>query len=128
MIIAQQLLPRNSSRGSNRERLENLLPPTVPLQPLSISGQNGTGLPRGKDARKDIKVRKGKSHKYGPNEKIDVEKYKDFVGDLRGTGIQHARKPSFDMIENAIPIAIMNEISPNIRNILNQADQSPTFR
>jgi len=56
------------------------------------------------------------------------------MGDLRGTGLRKAtdkREPSYDLIENAIPIAIMNEITPLIRNAAFNAtprDPSPRFR
>ena len=79
-------------------------------------------------------IRRGNAHKYGEQERIDPDKYKDFIGDLRGTGIGKAaeqRGTGFDLIDNAIPIAIMNEITPLIRNSAYAAsprDPSPRFR
>ena len=77
-------------------------------------------------------MRRGVAHKYGEHEKIDPEKYKDFVGDLRVTGLRRPnepRMPSFDLIENAIPISIMNEINRNERNAFaSPRDPSPSFR
>ena len=76
-------------------------------------------------------IRKG-SHKYGKNEKIDPERYRDFVGDLRGTGINVSgsnqnQSSGFNMIDNAIPLDIVTSIRANRAQMIAR-DPSAGFR